>query len=100
MVLLDIMLPGVGGLEVLRRVRATSDAFVILIGARDDEVDRLVGLGLGADDYISTLFSPCEVVARVRHASTAALSGDLAPAGDPVSGLPSRAASSARITVI
>jgi DNA-binding response OmpR family regulator len=65
-VLLDIMLPGTDGLEVLRRLRATSDAFVILISARTEEVDRLVGLGMGADDYITKPFSPREVVARVK----------------------------------
>ena len=65
-VLLDIMLPGMDGLEVLRRIRSGSDAFVILISARTEEVDRLVGLGLGADDYIGKPFSPREVVARVK----------------------------------
>ena len=65
-VLLDIMLPGVDGMEVLRRLRATSDAFVILVSARTEEVDKLVGLGSGADDYITKPFSPREVVARVK----------------------------------
>ncbi|SES11731.1 DNA-binding response regulator, OmpR family, contains REC and winged-helix (wHTH) domain [Pedococcus cremeus] len=66
LVLLDIGLPGVDGLEVLRRLRTTSDAYVLLVTARADEVDRLVGLGVGADDYITKPFSPREVVARVR----------------------------------
>lgn len=66
LVLLDIGLPGVDGLEVLRRLRTTSDVYVLLVTARADEVDRLVGLGVGADDYITKPFSPREVVARVR----------------------------------
>ena len=66
LVLLDIGLPGVDGLEVLRRLRAATDVYVLLVTARADEVDRLVGLGVGADDYITIPFSPREVVARVR----------------------------------
>jgi DNA-binding response OmpR family regulator len=66
LVLLDIGLPGVDGLEVLRRVRSRSDVYVLLVTARAEEVDRLVGLGVGADDYITKPFSPREVVARVK----------------------------------
>jgi DNA-binding response OmpR family regulator len=66
LVLLDIGLPGVDGLEVLRRLRVVTDVYVLLVTARADEVDRLVGLGVGADDYITKPFSPREVVARVR----------------------------------
>jgi DNA-binding response OmpR family regulator len=66
LVLLDIGLPGVDGLEVLRRVRAVSDVYVLLVTARAEEVDRLVGLGVGADDYVTKPFSPREVVARVK----------------------------------
>jgi DNA-binding response OmpR family regulator len=65
-VLLDVMLPGIDGLEVLRRIRALGDTFVVVVSARTEEVDRLLGLGLGADDYITKPFSPREVVARVR----------------------------------
>lgn len=64
-VLLDIGLPDIDGLEVLRRIRSTSQAYVLLVTARVEEVDRLVGLGMGADDYIAKPFSPREVVARV-----------------------------------
>lgn len=64
-VLLDIGLPDLDGLEVLRRIRASSDMAVLVVSARVEEVDRLVGLGMGADDYISKPFSPREVVARV-----------------------------------
>jgi DNA-binding response OmpR family regulator len=66
LVLLDIGLPGVDGLEVLRRLRSSSDVYVLLVTARAEEVDRLVGLGVGADDYITKPFSPREVVARVK----------------------------------
>ena len=65
-VLLDVGLPDLDGLEVLRRLRAVSDVYVILVTARVEEVDRLVGLGVGADDYDTKPFSPREVVARVK----------------------------------
>lgn len=64
--ILDVMLPGMDGLEVLRQTRKTSDALIILLTARVEEVDRLIGLELGADDYICKPFSPREVVARVK----------------------------------
>jgi DNA-binding response OmpR family regulator len=66
LVLLDVMLPGIDGLEVLRRLRAVSDAYVILVTARAEEVDKLVGLAVGADDYVTKPFSPREVTARVK----------------------------------
>ena len=65
LVLLDVMLPGRGGLEVCRELRSFSDAAIIMVTARVDEIDRLLGLELGADDYICKPFSPREVVARV-----------------------------------
>jgi DNA-binding response OmpR family regulator len=65
-VLLDLMLPKVDGLEVFRRIRAHDDIPVVMITARGDEVDRVVGLELGADDYVAKPFSPREVVARIR----------------------------------
>ncbi|MBA4370447.1 MAG: DNA-binding response regulator [Coriobacteriaceae bacterium] len=64
--LVDIMLPGVDGLELTRRLQREHDLPVILVTARAEEVDRLVGLELGADDYITKPFSPREVVARVK----------------------------------
>ena len=64
--LLDIMLPGMDGLEVLRQARRFTHSPVILLTARVEEVDRLIGLELGADDYICKPFSPREVVARVK----------------------------------
>ncbi len=66
LVLLDVMMPGTDGLEVLRQVRAFSDVYVILLTARAEEVDKLVGLGVGADDYVTKPFSPREVTARVK----------------------------------
>ena len=66
LVLRDIGLPDLDGLEVLRQIRATSPVFVVMVTARADEVDLLVGLTVGADDYITKPFSPREVVARVK----------------------------------
>jgi DNA-binding response OmpR family regulator len=66
LVLLDVGLPDLDGLEVLRRVRQSSEVPVILVTARAEEMDKLVGLGVGADDYVTKPFSPREVVARVR----------------------------------
>lgn len=66
LVLLDVMLPGIDGLEALRQVRAFSDVYVVLVTARAEEVDKLVGLGVGADDYVTKPFSPREVTARVK----------------------------------
>jgi len=64
--LLDVMLPGVDGIELTRRFQRDYDLPVILVTARSDEIDRLIGLEVGADDYISKPFSPREVVARVK----------------------------------
>jgi two-component system response regulator RegX3 len=65
-VLLDVMLPGLPGTEVCRRIRATSDVPVIMVSARDEEVDKVVGLELGADDYVTKPYSSRELVARIR----------------------------------
>jgi DNA-binding response OmpR family regulator len=66
LVVLDIMLPGIDGLELCRWIRGRSDLPVILLTARGDETDRIVGLEIGADDYITKPFSPRELTARVR----------------------------------
>ncbi|HHX83364.1 MAG TPA: response regulator [Pseudomonadaceae bacterium] len=66
LVLLDLMLPGKSGMEICKDIRKTSQLPVIMITAKVDEIDRLLGLELGADDYICKPFSPREVVARVR----------------------------------
>jgi DNA-binding response OmpR family regulator len=66
LVVLDLMLPVVDGWEVCRRVRSTSDMPIIMLTARDDDVDKIVGLELGADDYLTKPFNPRELVARVK----------------------------------
>jgi len=66
LVVLDLMLPGFDGLEVCRRIQVTRPMPVLMLTARDDETDVLVGLGVGADDYMTKPFSPRELVARVR----------------------------------
>jgi len=66
-VILDLMLPGKDGLQICRELRQTSDIPIIMVTARVDEIDRLLGLELGADDYICKPFSPREVVVRVRN---------------------------------
>ena len=65
-VLLDVMMPGMDGLEVCRRIRQTRQVPVIMLTARGDEADRVVGLELGADDYVPKPFSPRELLARLR----------------------------------
>lgn len=66
LVVLDIMLPEVDGFEVCRQTRATSDVPIIMLTARDDDVDKIVGLEIGADDYLTKPFNPRELVARVK----------------------------------
>src|SRR5689334_10713160 len=66
LVILDVMLPDVNGFEVLKQIRGTSSIPVILLTARGDDVDRIVGLEIGADDYVPKPFNPRELVARVR----------------------------------
>src|SRR5210317_1747727 len=66
LVLLDLMLPGMDGIEVCKKLRAVSEVPIIMVTARVEEIDRLLGLELGADDYICKPFSPREVVARVK----------------------------------
>lgn len=65
-ILLDVMLPGMDGIEVCRQVRRFSDAYILMLTARVEEVDKLIGLSVGADDYVTKPFSPREVVARVK----------------------------------
>ena len=65
-ILLDIMLPGIDGLEVCRRIREVSKVPILMITARDEDADRILGLDIGADDYIVKPFSPGEVMARIR----------------------------------
>jgi DNA-binding response OmpR family regulator len=81
LIVLDVMLPGLDGLEVCRRVRAHSDAYVLMLTARGEEIDRIVGLEVGADDYLVKPFSPRELVARVKALLRRPRSGR--PAGLP-----------------
>jgi DNA-binding response OmpR family regulator len=66
LVVLDVMLPGLDGVEVCRQLRAFSDAYVLMLTARGEEIDRIMGLTVGADDYLVKPFSPREVVARIK----------------------------------
>jgi two-component system response regulator CpxR len=80
LVILDVMLPGIGGFEVLSRIRTHSRVPVIMLTARGEEVDRIVGLEMGADDYLPKPFNPRELAARIRailrRAAAAEISGD------------------------
>jgi DNA-binding response OmpR family regulator len=88
LVVLDIGLPGLDGVEVCRQLRVFSDAYVVMLTARDTEVDTVVGLSVGADDYVTKPFSPRELVARVRAMlrrprRVPAFSADSAATGSP-----------------
>ena len=83
LVVLDLMLPHLGGLEVCRRIRAAAPVPVIILTALGEEADRIVGLELGADDYVAKPFSPRELTARVKAVLRRA-SGPLAPQAEPV----------------
>jgi DNA-binding response OmpR family regulator len=66
LIVLDIMLPGFDGIEACRQIRQFSDAYIIMLTARDEEMDKVLGLSMGADDYLVKPFSPRELIARVR----------------------------------
>jgi len=86
LVVLDVMLPGIDGLELCRWIRSRSDLPVIMLTARGEEADRIVGLDLGADDYVTKPFSPRELAARVRsvlrRTAASAASGERIAFGD------------------
>ena len=84
LVLLDLMLPGVDGIEVFTRIRARHGTPVIMLTARGEEADRVVGLEIGADDYIAKPFSPREVVARVRAVLRRSPAADARQDDDPI----------------
>src|SRR6266550_1474021 len=84
LVVLDLGLPGLDGLDVTRRIRRDSNLPVIMLTARDDELDKLLGLELGADDYLTKPFSPRELVARVRAVLRRTDAGAQTPAGEIV----------------
>ena len=88
LVLLDIGLPDLDGLEVLRTLRRSSDVYVILVTARAEEADTLIGLSTGADDYVTKPFSPREVAARVRTVLRRTRSEDAGGAAGSVPGEP------------
>lgn len=67
-IILDVMLPGMDGIELLANLRRESDVYVIMLSARTEETDKIVGLSVGADDYLSKPFSPRELVARIKAA--------------------------------
>jgi two-component system response regulator RegX3 len=79
-VLLDLMLPGLPGTEVCRQIRQVSSVPVIMVSAKDTEVDKVVGLELGADDYVTKPYSPRELVARIRAVLRRGSEPDLVPA--------------------
>src|SRR5690606_36983219 len=66
LIILDLMIPGIDGWELCRRVRASSDVPILMLTARSDDIDKIVGLELGADDYLTKPFNPRELVARVK----------------------------------
>lgn len=68
LIILDVMLPGIDGIELLSRLRRESEVYVILLTARTEETDKIVGLSVGADDYVTKPFSPRELTARVKSA--------------------------------
>ncbi len=76
-IVLDLMLPGMDGIEVCRRVRTFSGAYIIMLTARTEEIDRLIGLSVGADDYLGKPFSPRELVARVKAMLRRPRAGDV-----------------------
>ena len=92
LVVLDLGLPGLDGLEVTRELRRDSTIPIVMLTARDDELDKLLGLELGADDYLTKPFSPRELVARVkavlRRTERSAQPGDVISAGDLVLDVP------------
>ncbi|MFA6288535.1 MAG: response regulator transcription factor [Opitutaceae bacterium] len=100
-VILDVMLPGLDGFEVLRRIRRTSDVPVLMLTARGDETDRIVGLEVGADDYLPKTFSTRELLARLRAVlrRTARTPGETAPAAEIVIG-PLRVQPEARLALL
>jgi DNA-binding response OmpR family regulator len=81
-IVLDVMLPGFDGVEVCRRLRTFSDAYVLMLTARGEEIDRIMGLTVGADDYLLKPFSPREVVARIKAMLRRPRVGHVAPGTD------------------
>lgn len=97
-VLLDLMMPGIDGIEVCKRVRAKSNIPIVMLTAKGDETDRVVGLELGADDYVAKPFSPRELLARLRAVLRRArpdVSGERLTSGDIIIDVPGRVVTNA-----
>jgi DNA-binding response OmpR family regulator len=84
LVLLDLMLPGIDGLELCRRIRTLSNVPIIMVTAKSDEIDTIIGLGVGADDYIGKPFSPRELVARIKAVLRRVTTPPPISDGDPI----------------
>ena len=88
LIVLDVMLPGASGFEVLRRLRSESEVPVLMLTARGDEIDRIVGLEIGADDYLPKPFNPRELVARIhailRRTGRSPATANTAPTGEQI----------------
>jgi DNA-binding response OmpR family regulator len=82
LIVLDVMLPGINGFEVLRRIRADSKIPILMLTARGEDVDRIVGLEMGADDYLPKPFNPRELVARIRAVLRRSTAGNTKPASE------------------
>lgn len=83
-IVLDLGLPGIDGIETCRQLREVTDAYVVMLTSRDDEIDKIVGLAAGADDYMTKPFSPRELVARVRAMLRRPRAGVVAPSAATV----------------
>jgi two-component system alkaline phosphatase synthesis response regulator PhoP len=81
LIVLDIMLPGIDGMELLARLRRESEVYVIMLTAKTEETDKIVGLSVGADDYVTKPFSPRELVARIK-AALRRIRGEAGPASE------------------
>jgi two-component system alkaline phosphatase synthesis response regulator PhoP len=79
LIVLDIMLPGMDGLELLSQLRRESDVYVIMLTAKNEETDKIIGLSVGADDYLTKPFSPRELVARIKAALRRLQAGTILP---------------------
>jgi two-component system, OmpR family, alkaline phosphatase synthesis response regulator PhoP len=83
-IILDVMLPGMDGIELLANLRRESNVYVIMLTARSEETDKIVGLSVGADDYLTKPFSPRELIARIKAALRRLQGGPIPPEGFPM----------------